>query len=133
MSTDNAAGAATDVRLEGRLDAFGFAPAIVHIRATARPPRWRATRAALALGATAVITPLVGLVPPHIPWALTALIGGIVLTRRRLAERYTLRSMDASCPRCGTTIAGEPGRLRAESSVSCPQCHLQFMLRVPLP
>jgi hypothetical protein len=119
--------------LEGRLEAFGFAPTRTTIEAIARDGSWRWTRALLAVGIAIGVTPVVVFVPPHFPWVIGALGAGVALAHRRLTERYTLRSMNASCPRCRAAVTAEPGRLTPERTVHCPSCGQQLVLRVDLP
>lgn len=121
------------VTLHGRLDAFGFEPSAATIEATARPASWRATRALIAAGLGLGAAPVVALVPPHIPWLIGSLAAGGVIARKRLTERYTLRSMTAVCPRCGKPVQTEKGRLTAERTVRCNACGQDLTLTVDLP
>ena len=49
------------------------------VAATYRPPKQRVTSALLTLLGFLVVTPLALLVPPHIPWAVGAVVVGLVL------------------------------------------------------
>lgn len=121
------------VKLNGRLDAFGFEPSRVTIEAIERPTSWRATRALIAAGLGLGAAPVVALVPPHIPWLIGSLAAGGVVAQRRLTEKYTLRSMTADCPRCGEPVATEAGRLTAERTVRCNACGQDLTMTVDLP
>jgi len=118
------------VTLDGRLEAFGFEPTAVSIDAVARPRSWRTTRALLAAGLGLGVAPVVALVPPHIPWLLGALITGGVVAQRRFTERFTLRSMLASCPRCNQPVETEAGRLTEQRTVRCDACGQDLTLTV---
>ncbi len=118
------------VNLKGRVEAFGFAPTVADIDAIARPASWRATRALLAAGIGLGAAPVVAIVPPHIPWALGSLIGGAVIARKRATEHFTLRSLDAKCPRCGEPLSTEPGRLAGTRALHCDKCGLDSILHV---
>lgn len=122
--------AAARVRLQGRVEAFGFPTSVASIDAIARPASWRATRALLAAGIGLGVAPVAAIIPPHIPWALGALIGGAVVARRRATERHTLRSLDAKCPRCGSALSTEPGRLTATRALQCAACGLDSIMHV---
>jgi hypothetical protein len=120
------------VQLEGRLEAFGFEPRVATIEAIARPTSWRVTRALIIAGITIGVAPVVAIAPPHFPWLIGALVTGSVLAGRRLSERYTLRSITSACPRCGTSVSMEPGRLRSEQTVRCGSCGHDSTLTVAL-
>lgn len=118
------------VRLKGRVEAFGFTTTNAEIDAIARPASWRATRALLAAGIGLGAAPVVALVPPHIPWVLGSLIGGAVIARKRATEHFTLRSLDAKCPRCGEPLTTETGRLAGTRQLQCARCGLDSILHV---
>jgi len=118
------------VRLKGRVEAFGFETTDAEIDAIARPASWRATRALLAAGIGLGVAPVVAFVPPHIPWALGSLIGGAVVARKRATEHFTLRSLDAKCPRCGERLDTETGRLAGTRSLQCGKCGRDSILHV---
>lgn len=118
------------VNLKGRVEAFGFAPTEANIDAIARPVSWRATRALLAAGIGLGAAPVVAIVPPHIPWALGSLIGGAVIARKRATEHFTLRSLDAKCPRCGEPLSTEAGRLTGTRALQCGKCGLDSILHL---
>jgi hypothetical protein len=87
----------------------------------------------LAAGIGLGIAPVVALVPPHVPWVLGSLIGGGVIAQRRWTEHYTLRTLEAKCPRCDAVVGSEPGRLTPSRTVQCPSCRQLLMLHVDLP
>ena len=112
-----------------QLVAFGTEPADARVVALERSTAWRAGGTAARLGATAVITPLVALLPPHAPWVAGALIGGVLLARRRWTERWTLMEFEGTCPKCEASIALKPGtRLLSPQPVTCESCHQSMML-----
>jgi hypothetical protein len=118
------------VNLKGRVEAFGFTTTEAEIDAIARPASWRATRALLAAGIGLGAAPVVAIVPPHIPWALGSLIGGAVIARKRATEHFTLRTLAATCPRCGEPLTTEAGRLADTRSLHCDKCGLDSILHV---
>lgn len=80
---------------------------------------------------TAVVAPLVGLVPPHAPWVLGALAGGLFLALRRWSHRFSIVEMTAPCPRCGASVGLPAGtRLRVPQPVPCESCHHQPTLEL---
>lgn len=135
MTPDEESSACADpnagrVRLPGRVEAFGYATSAATIAAIARPVSWRATRALLAAGIGLGVAPAAAIIPPHVPWALGALVGGAVVARRRATERYTLRALEAACPRCAGPLTTEPGRLMASRALHCTGCGLDSILHV---
>lgn len=114
-----------------RITLFGYTPTPARVETVGRPRSWRVSRALFIALATLGVTPLVALVPPHIPWALLALGTGTFLALRRLRERTTLRTMEGACPRCGAaqTLA-QPTRLRDPHLFPCPACHHDLNLEV---
>ncbi len=125
-----------DVRITppARLACFGAAPTAARVELLARSASWRTTRALLAAGIGVGVTPLVAIIPPHIPWAAAALIGGGVVARNRWQELYTLVHISGLCPRCGGAIDQSPGkRLASKPSVLCGHCGETVLLEVDLP
>lgn len=116
-------------RIDGRAVLFGFeaTEAVLHVRA--RPTAWRATGAAMIMGGFTVLSGVVAIVPPHAPWMIGALVGGGVLARRRWIERYTLESVEGTCPKCAGTLHVKPSRLRAPHPVTCEGCHHESTLK----
>lgn len=115
----------------GRVSLFGHEPTTAQVTLVARTSRWRMTRAFLSAGTGFALAPLVGLVPPHIPWALGAVGVGLFLARRRIREHHTLTSVEALCPRCGAELSlAKPAALRTPHILSCDGCHYEPVLRV---
>lgn len=114
-----------------RLVLFGFSPTQARVETVARTRSWRVTRALFIGLATLGLTPLVALVPPHVPWALLALGSGGLLAVRRLREQATLRAFEGNCPRCGAFQTIEsPVRLRDPHRFPCSACHHDLTLEV---
>lgn len=107
---------------------FGYEPTPARVRLRPRPRSWRLGGALRRAAAGVLVAPLVGLVPPHAPWAVGALAGGAVLARRRWNERYTVEDVDATCPRCGGALHARRGRLRMPHPVPCEACHHECAL-----
>ena len=118
------------VRLTGRVEAFGFTTTDASIDAIARSASWRAMRALLAAGIGLGAAPVVAIVPPHIPWALGSIVGGAVIAQRRATEHYTLRTIEATCPRCGAALSTESGRIAGTRQLHCDGCGLDSILHV---
>ena len=110
---------------------FGFPPAEVVVSVLPRSHAWRVGGAFRRVALFTLLAPVVAIVPPHAPWAIGALAGGVVLARRRLKERYTLVSMTGSCPKCGEALAVKSTRLREPHPVTCEACHHVGSLQVP--
>jgi len=114
-----------------RLACFGAETTPASVELLERPFSWRMTRALLAAGIGLGLAPLVAILPPHVPWAGAALIGGGVIARGRWIERYTLARIEGPCPRCGGVIELTPGRrLKSPESVICSHCGETVMLEV---
>ena len=79
----------------------------------------------------ALIAPLVAIVPPHVPWAAGAGLGGLFLGLRKWHERFTLTDVEGPCPRCGAALvfAGR-APLRQPHSLHCPGCQTPVVLRI---
>jgi len=120
------------VRVEAETILFGFpsTPAVLSVRP--RTAAWRAGGAAARMGGCAVLAGVVALVPPHAPWLIGALVGGVVLARRRWIERHTLESLDGTCPKCGETLRVKPGRLRSPHPAPCEGCHHEGSVSIDL-
>lgn len=116
-----------------RLACFGAPSTSARVELIARPFSWRLTRALLAGAIGLGLAPVVAILPPHLPWAGAALIGGGVIARGRWAEHYTLRRVSGTCPRCSGTIEVEPQRrLRTPQTVTCAHCGETVLLEVDL-
>lgn len=116
---------------DARVVLFGFEPVPSTVGLRRRPRRWRVGGAVRIMAVAMLVAPLVGLVPPHAPWAIGALAVGGLLARRRLQERFTVVSLDARCPRCDSALEAPVGRLRDPHPVPCQSCHHEASLRLP--
>ena len=114
----------------GRAILFGYDPTPAEARLLRRSLGWRAGGAARTMLLFLVVAPVVAIVPPHAPWVIGALLTGIILARRRWQEEITLQALDGTCPKCGTTLAVRPGRLRAPHPLPCEACHHESSLRI---
>jgi hypothetical protein len=123
--------ATEELRLEARLAVFGSETGPARVRVVPRDDRWRLIAAARWFLAGLVVAPLVVLVPPHVPWALGALVGGGLMGLRRWKERITLKALEGPCPRCGMALTlDRPTPLRDPHMVSCPGCRHEVRLTV---
>lgn len=118
-------------RVPARIELFGFESTPADVAVVPRTPGWRASRALLYLAVSWALVPVVGLVPPHIPWAATAFIAGIVLAVRKATESHTLVSLQGTCPKCGAAqTIDKPTKLKQPHALTCPECHHDLQLRV---
>lgn len=114
---------------QARVALFGHEPTPASVELVPRGRRWRAFRALRVLAVALVVAPIVGLVPPHAPWALGALVGGGLLAWRRWQERQTLVGLEGTCPRCGAGLSVDDARrLRRPHPVACEACHHEAAL-----
>jgi len=109
---------------------FGYPDTSGEVRLRPRPRSYRVGGAVRYAAAGLLAAPLVGLVPPHAPWAVGALTGGLVLARKRYQERYTIESVRGRCPRCGGQLGVRPGRLRSPHPIPCEACRYECALHV---
>lgn len=122
------------LELPGTLTLFGFPPEKAVLRVLPRTRAWRGARALGFLGGGILLAPLVGVIPPHAPWAAGVLGISSFLGIRRWRERFTLESLHARCPRCGRPIDLKRGTpLRPTTPVPCDDCHHESQLTVRLP
>lgn len=78
------------------------------------------------------MAPVVGLVPPHAPWALGALGLGFFFGIRKWREALTLVDFRGRCPKCGSPTPLKEGiAVRSGMSVPCNQCHHDSILNLP--
>ena len=119
------------IRTAARVTLFGFESTEAFASIQPRGRRWRVGGAARTMGIFLVIAPMMAIVPPHAPWLIGALTAGIILTRRRLIERFTLISLEGTCPKCDATINVKRTRLRIPHPLTCQSCHHQASLKVP--
>lgn len=129
--TPGATGPAIPDGPPARLRLFGFTPTEVGVELARRDRSWRLTRALFAGFVALGLAPLAALVPPHVPWALLVLGGGVVVAGRRLREQSTLLRLEGSCPACGApqTLATAT-RLRHPHRFPCPGCHRELTLEI---
>jgi hypothetical protein len=114
-----------------RLDIFGFQPTPADVRVIPRARSWRTSRALGSLALCWCIMPIVGLIPPHIPWVLGAFIAGIYLAHKYWTEQFTLVSMRGTCPKCGNTLAiDKVQKLKTPHPITCNRCQHQVLLYV---
>lgn len=118
------------VEVPGRVTLFGFDPRPATAALRPRPRSWRLAGTLRIGAATLVVAPIVGILPPHAPWALGALGAGIFLGRRRWNHRLTLESLDAECPKCGAHLTVRPGQLKNPHMVPCEGCHHEATLEL---
>ena len=124
-------GGATPFR--GSLILFGFPSIPVEGEVISRSRRWRGLRMFGFLAGGLVLAPLVGLVPPHAPWAAGALGVGLFFGIRKWRERLTLVSLQGRCPKCGGEIHLKPGSaVRNGMSITCDRCHHDSVLKLEL-
>ena len=119
---------ANRLRIEGEAVLFGFPNTKAVLTIRPRPASWRASGAALRMAGFTVMAGMVAIVPPHAPWIIGALVTGGVLARRRWIERYTLESVNGTCPKCGAELKVKPSRLRKPHPVMCEGCHFECSL-----
>jgi hypothetical protein len=114
-----------------RLTLRGHEPAPAELAVVYRSPKTRATRAALSLLGLWILTPIVAIIPPHIPWALLAFLGGIYLAFRQWNGEYVVQRFEGACPRCGAALPLPPGtRIKLPHRMTCYQCHHEPVLEV---
>lgn len=112
-----------------QLSSFGEPPRPAELSVWVRTRAWRLRGALLRLGATAIAAPLAFLIPPHAPWGVGVLAGGLLLARRRWTEHLTVVTFSGSCPRCGIDLALPAGtRLLSPHSIPCESCHHDVLL-----
>jgi hypothetical protein len=114
-----------------RLSLRGHQPRPAVLEVVYRPPRVRATRALLSLLGLWALAPLVAIVPPHIPWAILAFLGGIYLAFRQWTGEYVVQRFEGACPRCETPLPLPPGsRIKLPHRMVCYNCHHEPLLEV---
>ena len=106
------------------LPASGSSPA--RVRVVHRTTGQRAGRAALALGGSWLLMPVVFFVPPHLLWPVLVFGAGLVLGWREWRGEYVVESFEGACPRCGQELSLEEGaRIRDRQRMECYGCHRQ--------
>lgn len=116
---------------DARVVLFGHEPSSAQARIRPRGRSWRLGGAVRTFALSMIVAPVVGLIPPHAPWAIGALMVGGLLARRRWSERFTLEHVRSRCPRCEEPLSVKPARLRDPHPISCEGCHHQGYLEVP--
>ena len=110
--------------MEGTLSLFGFPDTTAEMEVLPRSLGWRLSRAAAFIGGGLILAPVLGVVPPHAPWAVAALGIGGFFGVRKWREEFTILSFLGSCPKCGGTLAMKKGTpLKRVMTVSCPGCN----------
>lgn len=102
----------------------GHEAVAAHADVDHRNRRTRIVRSIVALGATLVITPIVFILPPHIPWMVIALVWGGYTAHQQWRGEFVVRSFEGVCPRCHSPLVIEPGtKIRLPHQVDCFNCH----------
>lgn len=115
------------------LELFGFAPTPARVQVMARSTAWRVGHAFGYLFLCWACIGVVMWVPPHFPWILTAFFLGIFFFVKYIRQRYTLVSLEGTCPRCGQAQSiKKPTRLAIPHRIYCPSCHQPLLLIVDL-
>ncbi|HEX9106110.1 MAG TPA: hypothetical protein VF832_02750 [Longimicrobiales bacterium] len=115
------------------LQLFGFAPTPARVEVIPRSTAWRVGHAFGYLLLCWACIGLVMWVPPHFPWILTAFFLGIFFFVKYIRQRYTLVSLEGTCPRCGSPQSiKKPTRLASPHRIYCPHCHQPLLLVVQL-
>ncbi len=113
----------------GRLFLFGHAPQPAVLVVERRPEGQRLKRAAVRLVLCWLAIPVVGLVPPHVPWVLIALVAGPYLARREWIGDYVVQRFDGRCPSCHAPLELAAGsNVRLPTALHCPGCRRQVRL-----
>ena len=115
------------------LRVFGEEPTAADVAVWVRTRAWRLRGTMARLAGTAVAAPIAFLLPPHAPWGVGALVGGLLIARRRWTERYTVVSFSGTCPRCGRPMKlAEGSRLMVPHALPCEGCHHEALLHLGL-
>jgi len=109
--------------LSGAVALFGYPGTRGEMDVLPRSLGWRRLRAAgFFLGGLA-LAPAVGMVPPHVPWALGALGLGGYLGYRKWREAFTVLMFRGVCPKCGGPLSIAKGTpVREVMSLPCSGC-----------
>lgn len=125
MSTDS------PTTVQGTFRVFGHDDTVAELEVLPRSTAWRGTRAGGFILAGVLAAPVVALLPPHVAWAMAAVLTGLFFGLRKWSERHTLMELTGPCPRCGSTIRIEsPTRLRNPWTVTCDSCRHSATLTV---
>jgi len=117
--------------MEGTISLFGFPSTSAHLDVRSRSTTWRVSWCSAFIGGGVLLAPLVGLVPPHVPWIIAALGVGGFLGLRKWRERFTILTLKGFCPKCGGPLSLPPGTpLRPVMTLPCPGCNHDSRLMV---
>ena len=132
--TEGYPGVTSPLTLSGAVSLFGFEATSAELDVLPRSVAWRRLRGGAFFAGGLAGAPVVGMVPPHVPWAIGALAIGGYLGLRKLRERFTLISLQGYCPKCGGALSLSPGTpVRREMAVPCEGCHHDSRLSIDLP
>ena len=119
--------------MDGTLSLFGFPDTPARLEVLPRSAAWRWLRASVFFGGGLLLAPAVGLVPPHAPWVAAALGIGGIMGIRKWRERFTILSLQGTCPRCGGALSLASGTpLRPVMTVPCGGCNHESRLATPI-
>lgn len=115
--------------LPARLTIFGFEPTAGQMDVEYRPRSIRMTRTLVSLALFWGIAPIVLLIPPHIEWALGALIAGVYYARKNWKAEYIVKAFEGPCPSCRTGLELKAGTMiRFPHGLTCFECHHEPMI-----
>ena len=127
-TSERAAGA---MQPTASLELFGFAATPARVEVMARSTAWRVGHAFGYLLLCWACIAVVMWLPPHFPWILSAFLLGIFFFVKYIRQRYTLVSLEGTCPRCGFQQSiRKPTRLATPHRIYCPSCHQPLLLVV---
>lgn len=109
--------------LAARTVVFGSAPRPAHLVVTRRSRGERLGRTLIALVAALLAAPLLALLPPHVPWALAALIIGGWIARRQWLGELRVHQFSGDCPRCEAPLELDSSLITLPLRVACLNCH----------
>ena len=115
--------------MNARLSLPGHPPQPVLLEADARSTRTRAGRSLLALLGSWAAGLLLIVIPPHIPWAVGAVLAGIYFAFRSWNGELVVTRFAGPCPRCASPLSIAPGTgIRLPHRMVCYQCHHEPVL-----
>lgn len=123
--------AATAGARPARLLLPGHDPTPAQAELIYRTKKSRTVKALVSLLGFWILTPIVALIPPHIPWALLAFLAGIYFAWSNLRGSYHVQQLEGDCPRCGNHLAVKPGsRISLPHKMTCFVCHHEPVFEV---
>ena len=123
--TNPAANSAASIRLRGH------SPRPAELSVEPRSRQTRLSRTIATLLGFLVLAPAVFFIPPHFPWAITAVLLGSYFAYKQWTGEYIVHSFSGACPRCGTELKIEPGsKIRLPLQMDCYACHHKPELRL---